>query len=322
MYKKIKFHDGFLYAKGNMPIMLVAHIDTVHKQQVNYEDIYVNLFGDTITSPKGIGGDDRCGVYMIMSILKNTELRPYVLFCEDEEIGGIGSNKFVERYNANNLHLNYIIQLDRANSDDSVYYDLDNISFEDYINQYGFKTAFGSFTDICHLCPKLKCAGVNLSCGYYKQHTTSEYVKVDEMIATINKVITILENAQDSDYFEYKEYVYTKNYVSNLYKYDNYYYNDYYYNDRDEKYLDKKFKDELTNPYSCQSTKFRCDYCGKEYNYYNLNDDMYGSLICDDCVNFYHLHKCECCGAIMDEGHHHYCDDCASYYREENDKQC
>ena len=57
-YNYVKSSDGFLYAKGTFPVLLVAHMDTVHKdavQQVIYE-------GNIISSPQGIGGDDRCGI--------------------------------------------------------------------------------------------------------------------------------------------------------------------------------------------------------------------------------------------------------------------
>ena len=30
---KVVDQDGFLYAKGDVPVLLVAHMDTVHKEQ-------------------------------------------------------------------------------------------------------------------------------------------------------------------------------------------------------------------------------------------------------------------------------------------------
>ena len=32
VYDKVICEDGFLYAKGNIPILLTAHLDTVHKK--------------------------------------------------------------------------------------------------------------------------------------------------------------------------------------------------------------------------------------------------------------------------------------------------
>ena len=46
-------------------------------------------------SPQGIGGDDRCGVWMILQILRTANC--HVLFCEDEEVGCVGAKKFTKR---------------------------------------------------------------------------------------------------------------------------------------------------------------------------------------------------------------------------------
>lgn len=260
-YKKVKNKSGFLYAKGNIPVMLVAHLDTVHQQQCTPNNIFINCTNDIITSTVGIGGDDRCGVYMIMEILKTTNLRPYILFVEDEEIGSLGAKEFVKRYNKTNLSLNFIIELDRRGSEDSVYYDLDNIDFEDYINKFGFTTALGSFTDICVLCPNLDCAGVNLSCGYYKEHQNEHYVVFSEMYNNIQKVISILSYVKDDDYFEWKED-----------------YNKYYYN--------------YTN-YTSQNLDYACGYCGA-FRTGDFDED--GIYICEHCADNYQLKRCVICG--------------------------
>ena len=69
-------------------------MDTVHKETVKdfYEYYDEENERHIISSPQGIGGDDRCGIYMILEILKTHKCS--VLFCEDEEAGGIGSEKF------------------------------------------------------------------------------------------------------------------------------------------------------------------------------------------------------------------------------------
>ena len=69
-YKDIIIEKGFIYVKGEIPFCLTAHMDTVHLETVKtvYE---LEKDGDyIISSPQGIGGDDRCGIYMIMNILK------------------------------------------------------------------------------------------------------------------------------------------------------------------------------------------------------------------------------------------------------------
>lgn len=196
--------DGFLYAKGDVPVMLVAHMDTVHKEQPNM----IARCDGKISSPQGIGGDDRCGVYIIANIVRT--LHCSVLLCEDEEIGGIGANKFVKSKYSKDLGINYMIELDRRGSNDAVFYSCDNADFIDFVtDNTGYKQASGSFSDISILMPATKLCGVNLSSGYYKEHTTDEYVMYDEMMATMDAAIGLIKTECGKP-FEYvpKKYSY------------------------------------------------------------------------------------------------------------------
>lgn len=192
----IESQDGFLYAKGDIPVLLVAHMDTVHKQPVR-ETMTAN---GKISSPQGIGGDDRCGIFIIMNIVK--ELKCSVLLCEDEEIGGVGARKFTKSKFIDKLDVNYIIEFDRANSRDAVFYGCDNAEFTDFVTENtGFKETYGSFSDISVIAPAAKIAAVNLSCGYYKAHTTDEYVVYEEMLNTIEAAKELIKT--ECGEFEY-----------------------------------------------------------------------------------------------------------------------
>lgn len=209
-YNDIVVGDGYVYAKGT-EVLLTAHLDTVHKEVVKDVDNKVNKKGEVIiSSPQGIGGDDRCGVYMIFRILSETEFRPSILFCEDEEIGGVGSDKFCKTEMIDDLsQLKFLIELDRANKDDIVFYNDDNVDFHDWVRKVtGYKEAWGTFSDIGNLCPDCGIAGVNISCGYYHQHTLKEEVNMNEMEASIEATIKLLEKANEVEQFEYVEHHY------------------------------------------------------------------------------------------------------------------
>ena len=204
-YTDVVIDDGFIYAKGDIPYLVTAHLDTVHKEPVKDFYEYVDRFGDhIISSPQGIGGDDRCGVYMILEIIK--EFKPSILFCEDEETGGVGSRKFCKTEFISELeNLNYLIELDRANGSDAVFYDCENDAFTDFITENtGYKEAYGSFSDISHLSPACGVASVNLSCGYYHAHTLQEEVNVEEMLSTI-EVVKYLLSIEECEQFIYIE---------------------------------------------------------------------------------------------------------------------
>lgn len=228
-YDDVFVEDGFVYAQGKFPVLLVAHLDTVHKE-LPRTIVYDNNV-NTISSPQGIGGDDRCGVYMILEIIKKFNCS--VLFCEDEEIGGIGAGKFAKSNLASELDFNYIIEFDRANANDAVFYSCANDDFEEFITQDFYKTNYGSYSDICDVAPALGCAAVNLSCGYYKAHTKDEYVVLHEMEASILAACDILERTTENDKFEYveAEYEYAdlgSYYSRSYFNMDDYYSQKYY----------------------------------------------------------------------------------------------
>lgn len=206
---KLVDQDGFLYAKGTVPVLLVAHMDTVHKEQCKE---IKNIKGK-LNSPQGIGGDDRCGVFIIMNIVK--ELHCSVLLCEDEEKGCIGANKFKnatfkdadgkEQLYIKNLDVNYMIEFDRKGKNDAVFYHGDNEEFIEFVEDAtNFKFATGSVSDISVLMEPANLSAVNLSCGYYAAHTTFEYVMYDEMIDTIDAAKVLIKEKCD------KPFVYIK----------------------------------------------------------------------------------------------------------------
>ena len=194
------FEDGFIYAKGDMPVLLVAHLDTVGKKP----PVNVSYFEkcDMIYNPDGIlGGDDRCGVYAIMKLLEH--FRPYVLFTEDEEIGGIGARKAVNKLAI--PAVKYIIEFDRRGKDDCVFYDCGNKQFMEYIEKFGFKKNYGSFSDISILGSDWDIAAVNLSSGYYREHTANEYIIFGQLLDTIGCAKKMLKNLRKAPYFDYQE---------------------------------------------------------------------------------------------------------------------
>ena len=210
--------DGYIYCRGNIPVLLTAHMDTVHKELVKdyYEDVQTDKDGNTthtISSPQGIGGDDRCGIYAILKIIESGYI-PYVLFCEEEEIGGVGSNKFCKtKYITELSNLKFLIELDRANANDLVFYSNANQDWIDWVeDETNWKKSWGTFSDISHLSPACEISSVNLSCGYYKAHTVYEYVIMEELLETIEMTKHLLKASEKVEAFVYEERKYNTRY--------------------------------------------------------------------------------------------------------------
>ena len=188
---------GFLYAEGDVPVLLVAHMDTVHDGPV--KTLCRSECGDILMSPEGVGGDDRAGCHMVLEIARRH--RCHVLFCEDEEKGGVGAHLFAESGVV--PEVNYIVGLDRRGSDDAVFYDCDNPDFAEFVEGFGFRKAMGSFSDISVVAPELGIAAVNLSCGFYDEHTLHERVDMAVVRRNVERVCEMV--CTETGVFEYMD---------------------------------------------------------------------------------------------------------------------
>lgn len=227
---RMHFTKDYIIAKGDIPVLLVAHLDTVHKE---LPTIYFDQEKRVLWSPQGIGGDDRCGVYAILNIIETC--KPYVLFTTNEEIGGVGAEKFTKEFDLGK-EVNFAIEIDRRGLNEAVFYNCGNTEFQDFILSYGFDEEFGSFSDISILSPVYDFASVNLSAGYYNEHTNHEFIVLDHLEYTIAVVKRILQDERVNTFYEYKELKYYA-------KYDQDYWNKYYSNLKKEDENDKEKND-------------------------------------------------------------------------------
>lgn len=265
-YKKVIVAPEYLYAVGEIPIALVAHMDTVFSSPP--KDIYYDERKGVCWSPDGLGADDRAGIFAILTILKHG-YRPSIIFTTDEEIGAVGASQLVEDIKTPESELKYIIQLDRRGTNDCVFYGCNNRDFVEYIEKFGFVETFGSFSDISVICPTWGIAGVNLSIGYEDEHSISETLRVGVMLNTIQKVENMLK-VKDIPFFEYIEYSYADNSWN-------------YYFQRGRK---KSWYDDDDAEYNYATLK--CDKCNKYFHDYEVipalsKDGNKTKYYCPDC---------------------------------------
>lgn len=281
----------YIIAKGDIPVALVAHMDTVWETDFNHE-IFYDMRKNVMLNLNGGGYDDKIGIFLIMKLIQEG-FRPHVIFTTDEESGCLGASDLVKDYPTYPFEdLSYLIQLDRRHENDCVFYDCDNEAFEQYIESFGFKTAYGSYSDICELCPAWGIAGVNLSVGYDKEHTLNERLYVDHMYHTLDRVKVILLE----DKFPVFEY------IPMDYTYSNYYG---YYGWQ----TDYPYESEIDNPiqdywgYSPDPDHiYTCEYCGQS----RYEREIFPVLMLDGSMKY-------CCSdcAIIDNGMSiNWCDRC------------
>lgn len=192
----------FIYAEGTVPVMLLAHYDTFAESPRYIVREGNILSGRKNGKPHQLGADDRAGVYAVLETIVKHHC--HVLFTGGEERGGIGASAFV----ASGIEpdVNYCLQFDRRGENDAVYYDSANDEFEKFIESHGWEAAFGTFTDICTVCPYLGVMGVNLSIGFENEHTTKETLDTDIMNNTIKRIPELLNEEQKFEYGENLRY--------------------------------------------------------------------------------------------------------------------
>lgn len=205
-YNKVIIRDKFIIAIGDISIGLVAHLDTVHLRPP--ENFFYDPEQDILWSPQGLGADDRAGVYAIIQIIE-AGYRPHIILCKDEEIGGKGADAVIQLFPQCPFeNLKCLIELDRSGKNDCVFYDCDNEDFVKYIEKFGFKEDIGSFSDISILAPQWEVAAVNLSIGYFYEHTLAEFLHLGYLTNTIRKVKKILNKEKEMLNYSYIPRIY------------------------------------------------------------------------------------------------------------------
>ena len=209
--------NNFVYVPGSRTdrVVLVAHADTVwdavYLENGYRDDAYVKTFAERYHKPVwdngvirqggwkqwGLGADDRAGCAMLYLLRESGHS---LLITDGEEHGQIGADHLTTNYPRISDELNshrYMIQLDRRGSRDYKTYRLNVTNkFRRYIKKNtGYEDAGQtSRTDIITLCRRI--CGVNLSIGYYNEHTPDEYLVFDEWYHTYSTVCKMLEKNQ------------------------------------------------------------------------------------------------------------------------------
>ena len=299
-YEKVIATKDYIVAVGDIPVGLVAHLDTVFNFMP--EDIFYDRVKNVLWSPDGLGADDRAGVYSIVQIVKSG-LRPTIILTTDEELGCLGASTLVKEIPEPPTTLKYIIELDRRGANDCVFYQCNNPQFEAYVESFDFVTNFGSYSDISIICPAWGVAGVNLSIGYNNEHSMSEILYVGHMFNTIKKVKNMLNDAEKADFYKYITWnQMTPNSFSNTWNWDPSY------------GISKEEWDKW------MASRGKCNQCGMSDFDYNLfptkTENGETVFFCCDCISEHkNVHWCTRCGeAFLNKnklsGELIYCKDC------------
>jgi hypothetical protein len=181
--------DNYLMFKTGHAMCLMAHVDTVHITKcdpVMENKIIRNKL------PHPLGADDRAGVYAILEVVNRLKFSkhplPNIILTNYEETGGAGAKALIKSGLLTGDEFNLILALDRRGANDWVEYASNPKVIHEYVERFGFIPATGSYSDVADLNNAYRIPGVNLSVGYYSQHTLNERLHLDELYLTISRV--------------------------------------------------------------------------------------------------------------------------------------
>ena len=163
------------YAQAGQPLQVKTRISTINKKH----EIYVDGMG--------IGGDDKAGVLIALSMFKHLETLKACFFLE-EEIGCKGSSQLNKEWFNN---VGYVIGYDSPDLNRAAYacsgVNLFSANFfktymQDICKKHGL-TKFQSepFTDVKEIREKTNIICMNFGSGYYNAHTDREYCVIEDM---------------------------------------------------------------------------------------------------------------------------------------------
>lgn len=196
---------NFVYIPGTRKdrVILIAHADSFWDKlywdegKIGQTFKFQNGIYTGVKENYGIGADDRAGC-AILWLLKDSGHS--LLITDGEETGRIGSfhikDNYPNIYDELNQHY-YMVQFDRRNANDYKCYRLPvTKEFKDFIEKETnyIDAGVNSFTDIVTLCNKI--CGVNLSVGYYNEHSGRETLVFDEWYNTLDVANKMLSKEQ------------------------------------------------------------------------------------------------------------------------------
>jgi len=183
------------------PMMIVAHVDTVRSKPLLPSGLaYQNGVFSTCDGD-ALGADDRAGVYAVLRLremcLAEGVQMPHILLTDGEESGGIGVRACIKDGVLAPWmdDVTLMLEFDRAGADEAVTYSGDlPPKTKEYLKSWGWRLGHGSYTDIATLITEYETPGVNLSVGYYNQHTDKETLVVRHLEGTIETAFRMLKS--------------------------------------------------------------------------------------------------------------------------------
>lgn len=212
-----KYGNMYIYkGKADTVNCVIAHLDINQKTKCdNVHILHIDQWIMGINKDTGVqiglGHDDKAGVYFALQALKKFD-NLKVFFPLDEEIGLVGTRACELAFFEN---VGFMVQLDRRGYKDISNYTNGNDvltkesqeEFQAICDKYGYAYARCISTDVGNLVGRLDIQGVNISCGYYDEHSDKEVLNVNQYDNAERFALSLLKHTNGKKYtIEQKKY--------------------------------------------------------------------------------------------------------------------
>jgi len=203
--KQDGFGNRYIVVGKDPKVMFASHTDTVHRasstkyQKICYDSNKKHVFSEESSC---LGADDTTGVWLCLELI-NAGVPGMYIFHRGEEIGCVGSAYISSKTPELVKGIKVCLSLDRKGTQDIITHQMGERCASDKLGlvlgeqlnksykHFNYKLCDGgaftdslSYADIIPEC-------LNLSVGYYAQHTTNEYQDLRHMIELRKALIRV-----------------------------------------------------------------------------------------------------------------------------------
>ena len=201
--------------KGRFFPCLVAHMDTVHSRQIPFIEANKKIPLQTevvngnhliFAEDFGLGGDDKAGIVIALTIMEMLPVCKAVFFVEEEI--GCGGSEVAELSWFRDV--GYIIAFDAPGRNSASWSCggellFDKTFYEKFLRELGNKHGLTNFeahpyTDVMMLRMNTCLACMNFSAGYYNHHTSIEYVLAEDMDQAVAMGLHLINRLGNKEY--------------------------------------------------------------------------------------------------------------------------
>lgn len=191
---------------GSKVVCINAHTDTVQVERDKgiaesmqyrwYDDIYTG-------NGKMLGGDDKCGIAVALTLALYTDFPMKIILTAGEEVGGTGAAELIK---SDFNDVAFCFTVDRRGGTDIISsYCGRTCAPKTFVDQFTalahrtvgikFVDVEGSYADTYTICEFTPC--INISAGYYNAHTPSDFIDAGELYGVMLAIKAAMENIHE-----------------------------------------------------------------------------------------------------------------------------